>query len=53
MAEKEKKMTEGLPEPPPEIVVAPPKVKFDWKRVLFILLGLGLFFVDFLYAGMA
>jgi len=43
MAEKEKKMTEGLPEPPPEIVVAPPKVKFDWKRVLFILLGLGLF----------
>src|SRR4030043_241509 len=44
MAEKEKKRTEGLPEPPPEIVVATPKVKFDWKRVFFILLGLGIFF---------
>ena len=43
MADIEKKRTEGLPEPPPEIVVAPPKVKFDWKRVLFILIGLGLF----------
>jgi sodium-dependent dicarboxylate transporter 2/3/5 len=44
MAEKEKKRTEGLPEPPPEIVVAEAKPKFDWKRVLFILIGLGLFF---------
>lgn len=44
MAEKEKKKTEGLPEPPSEIVVAPTKVKFDWKRVLFIFIGLGLFF---------
>jgi sodium-dependent dicarboxylate transporter 2/3/5 len=43
MAEKEKKRTEGLPEPPPEIVVAPPKLKFNWKRVLFILIGLGIF----------
>src|SRR4030042_3098724 len=43
MAEKEKKRTEGLPEPPAEIGVAAPKVKFDWKRVFFILLGLGLF----------
>lgn len=43
MADKEKKRTEGLPEPPPEIVVAPSKIKFDWKRVLFILIGLGLF----------
>lgn len=41
----DKKRTEGLPEPPPEIVVAPPpKIKFDWKRVLFIFIGLGLFF---------
>jgi sodium-dependent dicarboxylate transporter 2/3/5 len=48
MAEKEKKKPEGLPEPPPEIVVAPPKVKFDWKRVLFILLGLGLFLFTFM-----
>jgi sodium-dependent dicarboxylate transporter 2/3/5 len=44
MAEKEKKRTEGLPEPPPEIVVAEAKPKFDWKRALFILIGLGLFF---------
>lgn len=44
MAEKEIKTTQGLPEPPKEIVVAPTKIPFDWKRVLFILLGLGLFF---------
>ncbi|MEW6584571.1 MAG: SLC13 family permease [Nitrospirota bacterium] len=43
MADKEKKRTEGLPEPPPEIVVAEAKPKFDWKRVMFIFLGLGLF----------
>jgi len=44
MAEKGKKRPEGLPEPPAEIQVgAPPKVRFDWKRVFFILLGLGLF----------
>jgi sodium-dependent dicarboxylate transporter 2/3/5 len=44
MAEKEKKRSEGLPQPPPEIVIAEAKPKFDWKRVFFILLGLGLFF---------
>ena len=43
MAEKNIKTTQGLPEPPKEIVVAAPKIPFDWKRVLFILLGLGLF----------
>jgi solute carrier family 13 (sodium-dependent dicarboxylate transporter), member 2/3/5 len=43
MAEKEMKKAEGLPKPPPEIVVAEVKPTFDWKRVLFILLGLGLF----------
>ena len=43
MAKIEKKRTEGLPEPPPEILVAEVKPKFDWKRVMFILLGLGLF----------
>ncbi len=43
MAEKEMKKTEGLPKPPPEILVAEVKPPFDWKRVLFILLGLGLF----------
>jgi sodium-dependent dicarboxylate transporter 2/3/5 len=45
MAEKEKKRSEGLPEPPPEIVVAEAKPKFDWKRVIFIILGLTLFFI--------
>jgi sodium-dependent dicarboxylate transporter 2/3/5 len=39
MAEKEIKRTEGLPEPPPEIVVAPEKRKIDFKRIFFILLG--------------
>ena len=43
MADKDIKKTEGLPQPPPEIVIAETKAKFDWKRVLFILLGLGLF----------
>ncbi|MFH1702859.1 MAG: SLC13/DASS family transporter, partial [Nitrospirota bacterium] len=44
MAEKEKKRTEGLPEPPAEIVVAEVKPKIDFKRIFFILLGLALFF---------
>jgi solute carrier family 13 (sodium-dependent dicarboxylate transporter), member 2/3/5 len=43
MAEKDKKRTEGLPEPPPEIVVAETKTPFDWKRIMFLLIGLGLF----------
>jgi sodium-dependent dicarboxylate transporter 2/3/5 len=43
MADKEHKKTEGLPEPPPEIVIAETKTPFDWKRVMFILIGLGLF----------
>lgn len=51
MADKEIKTTQGLPEPPKEIVVAAPKIPFDWKRVLFILLGLGLFlFIYFMPA---
>ena len=33
----------GLPARPKEIVVAPLEIEFNWKRVLFILLGLGLF----------
>ena len=44
MADKDIKRTEGLPEPPPEIVVAETRVPFDWKRVMFIFIGLGLFF---------
>ena len=54
MADKDiKKRTEGLPQPPPEIVVAEAKTPFDWKRVLFILVGLGSFLMDLLYAGVA
>ena len=43
MADKEHKQSEGLPQPPPEIVIAETKTPFDWKRVMFILIGLGLF----------
>ena len=45
MAEKGKKRTEGLPEPPPEIVVAKPKLKIEWRRIFFIFLGLAFFFI--------
>lgn len=49
MAEKDIKPSQGLPEPPEEILVAAPKIPIDWKRVFFILLGLGLFlFVYFM-----
>ena len=45
MAEEIKKMPvgAGLPEMPEEIVIAPKKVVIDWKRIFFILLGLGIF----------
>ena len=43
MAEKEINKTEGLPQPPPEIVVAETKEKFDWKRAVLILAGIGVF----------
>ncbi|MBI5212842.1 MAG: anion permease, partial [Nitrospirae bacterium] len=43
MSEKDIKIKQGLPEPPQEILIATPKIPFDWKRVFFILLGLGLF----------
>lgn len=43
MSDKDIKKTEGLPEPPPEIVVAESKPKLDWKRLIFIFIGLGLF----------
>jgi len=43
MADKDIKTSQGLPEPPAEILVATSKIPFDWKRVMFILLGLGLF----------
>jgi len=44
----DKKKTEGLPEPPPEIVVAATRPKIDVKRLFFIFLGLT-FFVVFNY----
>jgi solute carrier family 13 (sodium-dependent dicarboxylate transporter), member 2/3/5 len=43
MTEKEIEKTKGLPQPPPEILIATPKIPFDWKRFLFILLGIVLF----------
>jgi len=46
MADKDLKKTQGLPEPPAQIVVAEaPTVPFDWKRVMFILLGLAGFLI--------
>ena len=50
MSEKrEMKTIQGLPQAPSEIMMATPKIPFDWKRVFFILLGLGLFlFVYFM-----
>lgn len=43
MTDKDKKGVIGLPEPPAEILVAVPKPKFDWKRLIFIILGLAFF----------
>ena len=47
MAEDIKKMPvgAGLPEMPEEINLAPKKVVIDWKRIIFILLGLGNIFL--------
>ena len=44
MADTEKKGTEGLPVRPQEITAAATKASFNWKRMLFILIGLALFF---------
>lgn len=43
MAEIEKNKTEGSSESPPDIVAAVSEHKFNWKRVLYIVIGLGLF----------
>jgi len=50
MAEESKKMPigAGLPEMPEEIVIAPKKVTIDYKRIFFILFGLGIFFLFYL-----
>jgi sodium-dependent dicarboxylate transporter 2/3/5 len=47
MTEETKKVpaAAGLPEMPEEIVIAPKKMAIDWQRLLFILLGLGIFFL--------
>ena len=42
---KEMAMAGGLPEMPEEIILAPEKKAIDWKRIFFILLGLGIFFL--------
>ncbi|QER42623.1 SLC13/DASS family transporter [Thermodesulfobacterium sp. TA1] len=41
----EKRKIEGLSEPPPEIYVAKEKRKINWKKILFIFLGLACFFI--------
>ncbi len=39
----------GLPTPPKDMLISIPKIKIDWKRIFFILLGLGVFlFVYFM-----
>ncbi|MBI4643446.1 MAG: anion permease, partial [Deltaproteobacteria bacterium] len=50
MVEEIKKMPvgAGLPEMPEEIVIAPKKVAIDYKRIFFILLGLGIFALFYL-----
>src|SRR4030043_210037 len=55
MAEDTKKMPigAGLPEMPEEIVIAPKKVAIDWKRIIFILLGLALFFLFYFMSDLA
>ena len=54
MAEDIKRMPvgAGLPEMPEEIDIAPKKVAFDYKRIIFILLGLGIFFLFYLIPGL-
>jgi sodium-dependent dicarboxylate transporter 2/3/5 len=42
---KKMPISAGLPEMPEEIVIAPKKRAIDWKRIVFILLGLGVFFL--------
>ena len=53
MAEKEKKSTEGLPQPPPEIVVAETKAKIRLEKGVVYPIGIRSVLMDFLYAGMA
>ena len=50
MAEKEKKRTEGLPQPPPEIVVAETKAQVRLEKGHVYSYRTGSFPVDLLYA---
>jgi solute carrier family 13 (sodium-dependent dicarboxylate transporter), member 2/3/5 len=43
----------GLPEMPEKIVIAPKEVAVDWKRIIFILLGLALFFLFYFMSDLA
>ena len=54
MAEDIRKMPvgAGLPEMPEEIKLAPKKVTIDYKRIIFILLGLGIFVLFYLIPGL-
>ncbi len=54
MADETKKvpMSAGLPQMPEEIILAPPKKVVDWKRIFFILLGLGIFFLFYMIPGL-
>jgi len=54
MVEDIKKMPvgAGLPEMPEEIKLAPKKVTIDYKRIIFILLGLGIFVLFYLIPGL-
>ena len=54
MAEDIKKMPvgAGLPEMPEKIIIAPKKVVIDYKRIIFILLGLAVFFGFYLLPGL-
>src|SRR3989339_1003607 len=54
MAEDIRKMPvgAGLPEMPEEIKLAPKRVAIDYKRIIFILLGLGIFILFYLIPGL-
>jgi sodium-dependent dicarboxylate transporter 2/3/5 len=54
MADETKKMPvgAGLPEMPETIVLAPPTKVVDWRRVFFILLGLGIFALFYFIPGL-
>ncbi|MBW1953323.1 MAG: SLC13/DASS family transporter, partial [Deltaproteobacteria bacterium] len=50
MAEEKERMPvgEGLPEMPEEIRLAPVRVRINWRRIVFIMIGAGLFALFYL-----